>query len=104
MYTEHDNIVQRELSAKRLNLIHFLQILAVISNCSYYIFVFFVFLTELSALISAVKTLTLNTRTTRTIIWCANQLVMANSMPNRSSFHEGDNSAVPSKEGIGDVS
>ena len=93
MYTEHDKVVQRQLSAERLNLIHFL----------HFCFLCF-FLTELSALISAVKTLTLNTRTTRTIIWCANQLVMANSMPNRSSFHEGDNSAVPSKEGIGDVS
>ena len=74
-----------------------------ISNCSIYIF-WLVLLTELSALISAVKTLTLNTRTTRTIIWCANQLVMANSMPSRSSFHEGENSTVPSKEGTGDVS
>lgn len=64
----------------------------------------FVLFTELSALISAVKTLTLNTRTTRTVIWCANQLVMTNSMPNRSSFHEGENLAEPSKEGTGDVS
>ncbi|KAJ7381305.1 hypothetical protein OS493_001426 [Desmophyllum pertusum] len=54
---------------------------------------------ELSALITAVKTLTLNTRTTRTIIWCANQLVMANPMPSHSSFHEGDNTALLSKEG-----
>ena len=60
------------------------------------------FFSELTALISAVKTLTQNTRATRTIIWCANQLVLANSIPNRETSALLPQSS--SKEGTGDVS
>ena len=63
---------------------------------------FLIFFLELSALISAVKTLTQNTRATRTIVWCANQLVLANSIPNREA-----SALLPqsnSKESTGDVS
>lgn len=60
------------------------------------------FLPELSALISGVKALTLHTRATRTIIWCAYQLVLANS----TSSHENTPPLMQSnsKESTGDVS
>lgn len=57
---------------------------------------------ELNALISALKAVTKNTRTTRTIIWCANQLVLVNSIPNREIT-----SVLPQSsfmDGTGDVS
>ncbi|XP_068716267.1 uncharacterized protein [Montipora foliosa] len=58
--------------------------------------------TELRALILAVKTLTQHTRATRTIIWCANQLVLASSILSRET-----SVLIPqsiSKEGTGEVS
>lgn len=61
-------------------------------------------ITELSALISAVKTLTQNTRATRTIIWCANQLVIGDTAVNDNTSNDVDNTVAISKEVIVDVS
>nr|XP_058960083.1 vacuolar protein sorting-associated protein VTA1 homolog [Pocillopora verrucosa] len=61
-------------------------------------------ITELSALISAVKTLTQNTRATRTIIWCANQLVIDDTAVNDNTSNDVDNTVAISKEVIVDVS
>lgn len=48
------------------------------------------------------KTLTQITRATRTIVWCSNQLVLANSIPNREASALLPQSS--SKESTGDVS
>ena len=63
---------------------------------------FFVLFPELRALILAVKTLTQHTRATRTIIWCANQLVLASSILSRETSVLITQSI--SKEGTGEVS
>ena len=65
-------------------------------------FFFFVLFPELRALILAVKTLTQHTRATRTIIWCANQLVLASSILSRETSVLITQSI--SKEGTGEVS
>lgn len=50
------------------------------------------------------KTLTQNTRATRTIIWCANQLVIGDTAVNDNTSNDVDNTVVISKEVIVDVS